>query len=113
VENKEIKLDPKPEPKHNKKLNEIKRELFKINKDFLEEFKNYQIIKLNILKAEDDFKSISNSSLQLKKSLLSKSINRHNESNKNPLFESIASIPSHELTAVERGILEEEQENLK
>lgn len=32
-----------------------KKDLFKLNKNFLEEFKNYQIIKLNIRKAEDEF----------------------------------------------------------
>ena len=32
-----------------------RKDLFKLNKKFLEEFKNYQIIKLNIRKAEDEF----------------------------------------------------------
>ena len=32
-----------------------RKDLFKLNKNFLEEFKNYQIIKLNIRKAEDEF----------------------------------------------------------
>lgn len=53
-----VKIKQKEEPKQKKKIEELKKDLFKLNKTFLEDFKNYQIIKLNIRKSEDDINDI-------------------------------------------------------
>ena len=40
--------------KNSKRFENIKKDLFKLNKNFLEDFKNYQVLKFNILKDHEE-----------------------------------------------------------
>lgn len=92
---------------------EIKKDLFKLNKKFLEDFKNYQIIKLNILRNEDEFYEATQLiNKENRKRVVLNPVQKNGKGyplsqfqNNNKKYE--------DLTSIEKVIIEEEKEQIK
>ena len=118
------RLRPKDEIKSNKQIDDIKKDLFKLNKNFLEEFKNYQIIKLNIKKANDVESQTDNVVFKRKQRVFRNSFAHFNDNSescyqqhysnhsKNYYFLHLAD-PESGLNIIEKSLLQEEHEDLK
>jgi hypothetical protein len=47
------------ETRSGRKYESIKKDLYKLNKNFLEDFKSYQILKFNILKNKEEINNVT------------------------------------------------------
>ena len=93
---------------------EIKKDLFKINKKFLEDFKNYQIIKLNILRNEDEYDEATHSlKKERRKGILLSPIQKTQHNLQLSISRDLQNKNFEDLSVIEKKLIEEEMEQIK